>query len=212
MLYTAYSRGGPGVSLALTRDFRNFDRLGMVMPPEDKDAALLPIRFAGHWAMIHRPVPASGKAHMWISFSPDLRHWGSHQVLMRAREGAWWDSSKIGLSPQPIDTPDGWLLLYHGVRVTASGSLYRVGLALLDKQDPTIVTRRSDEWIFGPLEEYERVGDVEDVVFPCGAVLDPDGDTLKIYYGAADTCIALATASVRELLHWLHHHDYRGTI
>jgi len=89
VVYTAYSRGGPGVSLALTADFKEFEHYGMILPPEDKDAALLPRRFGGHWAMIHRPVPASGHAHMWISFSPDLRHWGSHRVLLHAREGAW---------------------------------------------------------------------------------------------------------------------------
>jgi predicted GH43/DUF377 family glycosyl hydrolase len=149
---------------------------------------------------------------MWISFSPDLRHWGSHKVLLPAREGAWWDARKIGLSPQPIETSEGWLILYHGVRTTASGSLYRVGLALLDRENPAKIIYRSDEWVFGPIEPYERTGDVEDVVFPCGAVLDNDGDTLKVYYGAADTCIGLATASVRELLEWLKKHDHRDTI
>ena len=210
--YTAYSRGGPGVALALTEDFRTFDRYGMVMPPEDKDAALFPRRFGGHWAMIHRPVSASGSAHMWISFSPDLRHWGSHKVLMQAREGAWWDARKIGLSTPPIETSEGWLIIYHGVRQTASGCLYRLGLALLNLEDPTKVIYRSDEWVFGPMEPYERTGDVSDVVFPCGAVLDDDGDTLKIYYGGADTSINLATGSVRELLAWLKQHHYDGTV
>ncbi len=210
--YTAYSRGGPGVALATTEDFKNFDRYGMVMPPEDKDAALFPRRFGGHWAMIHRPVPASGSAHMWISFSPDLRHWGSHKVLMPAREGGWWDARKIGLCTPPIETPEGWLILYHGVRNTASGCLYRLGLALLDLNDPTKVVHRGDEWIFGPLMPYERTGDVSDVVFPCGAVLDGDGDTLKVYYGGADTSINLATGSVRGMLAWLKQHHFDGTV
>jgi predicted GH43/DUF377 family glycosyl hydrolase len=210
--YTSYSRGGPGVSLALTRDFRSFDHLGMVMPPEDKDAALFPYKFGNHWAMIHRPVPHTGHAHMWLSFSPDLRQWGSHRVLIRAREGGWWDARKIGLSPPPIETKEGWLVIYHGVRTTASGCLYRCGLALLDKNDPVKVLYRGDEWVFGPQEPYERVGDVYDVVFPCGTTMDPDGDTLRIYYGGADTCMCLATASVRELLEWLKTHDYQGTL
>jgi predicted GH43/DUF377 family glycosyl hydrolase len=211
VVYTAFSQGGPGVAIALTRDFKTFEHHGMVMPPEDKDAALFPRRFGGHWAMIHRPVPASGGAHMWISFSPDLRHWGSHRVLMYAREGGWWDGRKIGLSTPPIETSEGWLLLYHGVRTTAAGCLYRVGLALLDLENPVEVILRSDEWIFGPLESYERVGDVADVVFPCGTVLGDDGDTLYVYYGAADTCVCLATASVKELLAWLKDHHYEGT-
>jgi len=208
VLYTAYSRGGPGVSLALTRDFRTFEHYGMVMHPEDKDAALLPRRFGGHWAMIHRPHSTSGPAHMWISFSPDLRHWGSHQVLMRAREGGWWDARRIGLSPPPIETPQGWLVIYHGVRITPAGCLYRIGLALFDGEDPTRLIRRGDEWVFGPIESYERVGDVHDVVFPCGSVLDEDGDRLLLYYGGADTCVGVATASLSDLLDWLRkHHD-----
>lgn len=130
--YTAYLRGGPLVALASTEDFRTFERLGPVMGPEDKDAALFPVRFSGRYALIHRPVPAmqSFGAHIWISFSPDLKHWGDHQILLRAREGGWWDANKIGLSPPPLLTDEGWLILYHGVRSTAAGCLYRLGLAL----------------------------------------------------------------------------------
>jgi beta-1,4-mannooligosaccharide/beta-1,4-mannosyl-N-acetylglucosamine phosphorylase len=150
--YTAYSRRGPLVSLATTTDFRSVQRLGPVMPPEDKDAALFSRRLAGRWAMIHRPTPLRGGAHMWVSYSPDLRHWGDHALLLEARDGAWWDAGKIGLGPPPIETPDGWLVLYHGAHLSASGPIYRVGFALLDLEDPTIVLRRSDEWAFGPRE------------------------------------------------------------
>ena len=120
------------------------------MPPEDKDAALFPRRIDGRWAMIHRPSPLRGGAHMWISFSPDLRHWGDHTLLLEARDGAWWDAGKIGLGPPPLETPDGWLVLYHGVHATGDGPIYRVGLALLDLEDPRIVLHRTDEWVFGP--------------------------------------------------------------
>lgn len=208
--YTAFSHGGPGVALALTHDFQTYERLGMVMPPEDKDAALFPRRFKNKWAMVHRPVPGNGHAHMWLSFSPDLKHWGDHRVLIPAREGGWWDARKIGLSPPPIETGEGWLLFYHGVRMTAAGCLYRVGIALLDLDDPERLIYRSNEWIFGPSEPYERIGDVSDVVFPCGAVVDSDGDSLKLYYGGADTCICLATASLKQLLEWLKDHHYEG--
>jgi predicted GH43/DUF377 family glycosyl hydrolase len=210
--YTAYSQGGPGVSLALTKDFREFEHLGMILPPEDKDAALFPRRFADHWAIIHRPVSARNTAHVWISFSPDMRHWGSHKILLYSRQGAWWDSYKIGLSPPPIETSEGWLILYHGVRMTGSGCIYRTGLALLDLEDPVKVIYRSSEWIFGPLQPYERIGDVQDVVFPTGAVLGDDKDTLRVYYGAGDTCIGLATASVKDLLAWLKEHHYAGVM
>ena len=125
--YTSYSRGGPGVSLALTKDFRTFERYGVIMPPDDKDTALLPRRINGHWALIHRPMTTLG-AHMWISYSPDLRHWGRHRLMLEARRGAWWDANKIGLSPPPIETSRGWLVFYHGVRHTPSGCLYRIGL------------------------------------------------------------------------------------
>jgi predicted GH43/DUF377 family glycosyl hydrolase len=205
--YTAYSTGGPLVALASTKDFRTFERLGPVMAPEDKDAALFPVRFGDRWALIHRPVPAKAGlgAHIWISFSPDMKHWGDHQILLRARQGAWWDANKIGLSPQPLRTDRGWLILYHGVRTTAAGCLYRLGLALLDLEDPLKVLRRSREWVFAPIEDYERSGDVGDVVFPCGWTLV--GDEIRIYYGAADTSIALATGRLSEVLDWIDEHE-----
>jgi beta-1,4-mannooligosaccharide phosphorylase len=148
-------------------------------------------------------------AHMWISYSPDLRHWGRHRLMLEARRGAWWDANKIGLSPPPIETSRGWLVLYHGVRHTPSGCLYRLGLALFDLENPEKCLLRGDSWIFGPEADYERNGDVNDVVFPCGYTMDPDGDTVNIYYGAADCSIALARASVRALLEWL---DTNGSL
>jgi len=207
--YTSYSYGGPGVSLAVTDDFRRFERFGVVMPPEDKDAALLPRRINGRWALFHRPQTVLG-SHIWISYSPDLRYWGEHRLVLRARRGAWWDANKIGLSPPPIETPQGWLMIYHGVRQTASGSIYRLGLALFDLEAPGRCLRRSDTWVFGPEAPYEREGDVDDVVFPCGIVVAPDGDTLYMYYGAADSCVALATASIRALLEWLDENGSAG--
>jgi predicted GH43/DUF377 family glycosyl hydrolase len=203
--YTAYTRDGPGVALALTEDFRRFERLGEIMSPEDKDAALLPHRIDGHWALIHRPVSAP-EAHMWISYSTDLKHWGSHKLMLEARRGAWWDANKIGLSTPPIKTPQGWLVIYHGVRLTAAGCLYRLGLALFDLLAPERCLKRSREWFFGPEESYEQHGDVGYVVFPCGYTLAPDGDTLRVYYGASDMSIALATGSVSAMLEWLGQH------
>lgn len=205
VVYTAYTRDGPGVALAFTEDFATFDRYGVVMSPEDKDAALLPHRIAGEWAMVHRPVSAPS-AHMWISSSPDLRHWGNHKIMLEARLGAWWDAKKIGLSPPPLETPEGWLVIYHGVRLTAAGARYRLGLALFDLEQPDKCLRRGDEWVFRPEQDYEVSGDVDNVVFPCGYTIAADGDTMNLYYGAADTSIALATGSVAEMLKWLE--DY----
>jgi predicted GH43/DUF377 family glycosyl hydrolase len=202
VVYTAFSRDGPGVSLALTENFHTFERYGVIMSPEDKDAALLPRRVGGQWVLIHRPVSAP-RAHMWMSFSPDLHYWGNHKLMLEARKGAWWDANKIGLSPPPLETPQGWLLIYHGVRQTASGAIYRLGLALFDLQEPERCIKRGDEWVFGPQQDYEQRGDVDNVVFPCGTTIAPDGDTLRIYYGAADTSIAMATGSIRAMLQWL---------
>ena len=207
--YTSFAKGGPGVSLALTKDFRTFERYGVVMPPEDKDAALLPRRIGGFWALIHRPVTTLG-AHMWMSYSPDLRHWGSHKIILEARRGGWWDANKIGLCSPPIETPAGWLAIYHGVRQTASGSIYRLGIALFDIENPAICLKRSDSWMFGPETPYEREGDVNGVVFPCGQTIGSDGDSIHLYYGAADSCVAMATGSIRNLLAWLDEHSSVG--
>lgn len=200
--YTAYTRDGPGVALATTEDFIAFERMGIILPPDDKDAALLPKKINGLWAIIHRPISAP-RAHMWISYSPDLKNWGEHTLMMNARKGAWWDANKIGLSPPPIETPEGWLLIYHGVKLSCGGCIYRLGLALFDLNKLEICLKRGREWIFAPEELYEIQGDVGNVVFPCGYTINPDGDTLNIYYGAADTCIGLATASINEMLAWL---------
>jgi len=208
--YTAFSRGGPAVALALTRDFREFERLGVVMQADDKDAALLPRRINGQFALLHRPVTDSG-AHIWISYSPDLRNWGGHRLLLKARRGGWWDANKIGLSPPLIETSRGWLMLYHGVRHTASGALYRIGVALLDREHPERCLLRGDSWIFGPETTYELRGDVDHVVFPCGTTIGADGDTILMYYGAADTCIAVAQGSVRSILQWLDEHGAPDT-
>jgi predicted GH43/DUF377 family glycosyl hydrolase len=203
--YTAFSKGGPGVALALTADFVSFERLGLVMQPDDKDAALLPRRVDGRFALVHRPTTDSG-AHVWISYSPDLRNWGGHKLMLQARRGGWWDANKVGLSPPLIDTPSGWLMIYHGVRLTASGSIYRLGLALFDTKAPDQCIARGDQWVFGPEAPYEITGDVGNVAFPCGYTVGADGDTVFLYYGAADTSIALAMGSIKAMLAWLELH------
>ncbi len=199
--YTSFSPAGPQVSLAFTEDFETFDREGVLLPPEDKDASLFPRKFDDRYVLVHRPI-VRGEQHIWISFSPDLTHWGDHQILITRRSG-WWDDAKVGLGPQPVETPRGWLIIYHGVRETASGSLYRVGLALLDPEDPTRVLKRCEPWVMGPREDYEYRGDVPGVVFPTGAVVDDSTGELRIYYGAADTTIGIATADLDKVLDYL---------
>jgi predicted GH43/DUF377 family glycosyl hydrolase len=206
--YTAFSKEGPGVALALTADFRTFERYGLVMQPDDKDAALLPRRIDGRFALLHRPWTPP-RADIWISFSPDLHNCGGHKQVLQARRGSWWDAYRIGLSPPLIETSRGWLMLYHGVRRTAAGCLYRLGAALFDLETAEQCLLRGDSWIFGPETPYEREGDVGYVTFPCGYTLDADGDGINLYYGAADTSVSLAKGSIAQVLGWLDRH---GTV
>jgi predicted GH43/DUF377 family glycosyl hydrolase len=205
--FTSFGPGGPGLSMATTKDFRTVERLGLVKAPEDKNGAVLPRRVGGDFILFHRPVTAlTHRADIWLSRSKDLRLWHPPEPVLSARRGGWWDSARIGIGPPPLETSEGWLLIYHGVRETVAGALYRAGLALLDLEEPTRVLRRCAEWVLGPREEYELVGDVPGVVFPCGLVHDPNGDELRLYYGAADTCIAMATASKSAVLDFLLEH------
>ena len=206
IVYTAYSRTGAMVSLATTRDFERFERHGSVLPPENKNAALFPVRFDGRWAMLHRPVSAFSDTgnHIWLSYSPDLVHWGDHRPLVRARRDGW-DAGSVSLSPPPLRTEMGWLLLYHSVRETVGGVTYRLGLAMLDLDDPAQVIARSDAWLFGPEEDYELLGDVEKGVLPCGWIAE--GQDVHLYYGASENGIALATAKMPDLLDWLGAHN-----
>ena len=201
--YVAYSENAPLVAIALTDDFITFERLGPALPPENKDAALFPVKFNGNWAMLHRPAPLikGSSPNIWISYSPDLRFWGNHKPFLKAREGPFWDSAKIGLSAQPILTEKGWLILYHGVKGGSSGNIYRLGLVLLDRENPEKVISRTPEWIFGPTEQYERVGDVGNVTFSCGWLLD--GKEIRLYYGAADSALCLATAKLVDIFAYL---------
>jgi predicted GH43/DUF377 family glycosyl hydrolase len=204
--YTAFSRAGPAVALALTEDFVRFERLGVMMPPENKNAALLPYRFDGKWLMIHRPQNGLAGS-IWLAESPDLHHWGKNRLVMTPRRGAWWDANRIGLGSPLIRTNRGWLMLYHADRQTGAGCLYRIGAALLDLEHPDRCIKRGDEWILGPREDYERLGDVGDVVFACGHTIGDDGNEINVYYGGADTCIALAQGRISSILDWLETHS-----
>jgi len=201
--YVSFSKDGPMVSLALSKNLRSFVRKGAMLPPEDKDASLFPRLINDRYVLIHRPI-IRGEAHIWISFSPDLKYWGDHKILIPVRPGRW-DSTRVGLGPPPIETSEGWLIIYHGVRMTVSGALYRVGLALLDLEQPWKTIRRSEEWVFGPREPYERVGDVPGVTFPTGTVVNESTGELRMYYGAADSSVCLATANLNDLLNYLLH-------
>jgi len=202
--YTTYGPGGPAIALATTQDFRTVTRLGKARGPEDKNGALLSRRIDGRYVLFHRPMMVVGaRSDVWLSRTADLHSWSPPEPVFAAREGNWWDSARIGMGPPPMETPEGWLVLYHGVRQTVAGALYRVGLVLLDLEQPNRVVRRSSEWVMSPSESYELSGDVPGVVFPCGIVHDADSDELRVYYGAADTCVGLVTASLSDVLTYL---------
>ena len=202
--YTAYGPGGPCVALARTEDFQTVEPLGVVMPPEDKNASLLPRKIDGHYVLFHRPVSVlSARADVWLSKSVDLQAWTTPEPVMQSRSGPWWDATRIGMGPPPIETPHGWLCVYHGVKQMVATSLYRVGLIMLDLDDPTKIIRRTPSWVLGPDADYERVGDVPNVVFPTGLVHDEARDELRLYYGAADLCVAMASARFSEVVDYL---------
>jgi beta-1,2-mannobiose phosphorylase / 1,2-beta-oligomannan phosphorylase len=199
---TAYGPAGPAVFMVTTEDFTSVERYGVIRQPEDKNAALLPQRIDGRWVLLHRPKTQFGGARgeIVLSRSSDLVSWSAPEQVLRPRDGAWWDSLRIGLGPPPLRTERGWLLIYHGVKETVGGEIYRVGLALLDIDEPARVLRRLPGWVLAPLESHERTGDVPNVVFPCGLLHDPPSGEIRLYYGAADSSICLATSRLDELL------------
>jgi predicted GH43/DUF377 family glycosyl hydrolase len=199
---TAYGPAGPAVFLATTEDFRSVQRHGVVRQPEDKNAALLPHRVDGRWVLFHRPKTQVGAGHgeILLSRSDDLVNWSTPEQVLQPRSGAWWDSLRIGLGPPPLRTDAGWLIVYHGVKETVAGEIYRVGLALVDLDEPTRVLHRLPSWVLAPHAPYERTGDVPNVVFPCGLLHDAATGEVRMYYGAADSFVCVATAQLDELL------------
>ena len=190
MLYTAWSPDNIQVALASTTDFRTWERHGVVIPgPDNKDAALFPRKVGGRYVMFHRIPPA-----IWLAFSDDMLHWGDYQQIIDPRPGHW-DALKVGAGGPPLETPDGWLVIYHGVD---RNKVYCLGVALLDKEDPSKVLNRPKEPILVPEEPWEFAGDVPNVVFTCGTA--ELGDDYLVYYGGADRVIGLATANKRDLL------------
>jgi predicted GH43/DUF377 family glycosyl hydrolase len=197
ILFTAVSPWGPRIEIAQTHDFEDFRRIAFISEPGNKDGVLFPEKIGGRFVRLDRPI-GKGIGSIWISYSDDLIHWGGHRVLITPRPGMW-DSYRVGASVPPIRTEKGWLEIYHGVKMTSTGPIYKIGSALLDLENPARLVARCDEPLLAPRELYERIGDVHNVVFACGAIIEPDGE-MKIYYGAADTCICVATAPFNDIL------------
>jgi predicted GH43/DUF377 family glycosyl hydrolase len=195
--YVGYSGMGPVVGLARTRDFVHIERVGRLGSADDKDAAIFPRQIDGRWAILHRPE-AGGGEHIWISYSKDMIHWGETHCALMKGTGPAWDGQRIGAGPPPIETDAGWLLIYHGVKMYGGRLIYRAGAALFHLDNPQQLVARSPGWLFQAEELYELTGLVGNVVFPTGAIVR--GDELRMYYGAADMSICLATAQISELL------------
>ncbi|MCB9249423.1 MAG: glycoside hydrolase family 130 protein [Ignavibacteriales bacterium] len=197
LTYTGYSKYMPVVILAETKDFKKFKIHGPITEPSNKDCALFPEKIDGYYWKVDRPS-ADKNRDIWISKSPDLIHWGGYKVLMQPEQGTW-EANKIGASSNPIKTKDGWLMLYHGVRGFEISSIYKLGVVLLDLKKPWIVKGKSKEPILAPQENYERIGDVGNVVFSNGWIIEND-NSVKIYYSGADTNICVADTSIDYLL------------
>lgn len=196
--YSAYSKYGIRIGLAKTRDFTFVDRVAMISEVDYRNTVIFPEKFNGLYARLDRPHSELSPWSMWISYSPDLIHWGGAKHLFSPVQ-YHWDEMKIGPGAPPIKTPKGWLNIYHGVFPTMAGSVYRLGVCLHDLKDPSKIIGLSDKWILEPEEDYERVGYVPNVVFTCAAVPEDDGN-VKIYWGGADTVMCVGTARIDELV------------
>jgi beta-1,4-mannooligosaccharide/beta-1,4-mannosyl-N-acetylglucosamine phosphorylase len=192
---------GPTIGLAYTHDFETFRQLENAFLPFNRNGVLFPRRIGDKYALLSRP---SDDGHtpfgdIYYSESPDLVHWGRHRHVL-GTEPWTWQSTKVGAGPTPIETEEGWLLLYHGVLTSCNGFVYSMGAALLDLEEPWKVVARSRAYLLAPSEPYERVGDVPNVVFPCAALVDRDLDRLTVYYGGADTVVCLAHGHLSEVV------------
>jgi beta-1,4-mannooligosaccharide/beta-1,4-mannosyl-N-acetylglucosamine phosphorylase len=201
--YVTWCNGyhGPTIGLAHTSDFRDFVQLDNAYLPFNRNGVLFPRRIAGAYAMLSRPSDGGHTAfgEIFYSESPDLVHWGRHRHVM-APVPLSWQATKIGAGPTPIETEDGWLVLYHGVLTSCNGFVYAMGAALLDLDEPWRVVARGSRYLLAPHVPYEQVGDVPNVVFPCAALVDERADRLTIYYGGADTVVCMAHAHLSEVL------------
>jgi len=199
--YVAVSRHGPASALASTADFRTFTRHGVNFCPENKDVVLFPEKIGGNYAALHRPVCGTPftRPEMWFARSPDLLHWGMHTPLTLS--GGDWQSGRVGAGTPPIRVADGFLAIFHGNRhPTKPGEVgeYAAGALLLDATDPARVLKWTGKPFMRPEADFERTGFVPNVVFPTGVV--PQGKKLLVYYGAADTVVAVVEFEVAELL------------
>ena len=196
--YSAYSKHGVRIGLAKTKDFKSVERVSLITESDYRNVVIFPEKFGGLYARLDRPHSEISPWSIWISYSPDLKYWGESKLIMNPLQ-YHWDEMKIGPGAPPIKTTRGWLSIYHGVFPTMDGSVYRLGVALHDLEDPSKIIAVGDEWILQPEEVYEITGYVHNVVFTCGAVPEEDG-SVKIYWGGADKVMCMGTANLEDLV------------
>lgn len=203
--YVTWCNGyhGPTIGMAYTFDFKEFHQIENSFLPYNRNGVMFPRKINGNYAMLSRPSDTGHTSFgdIFYSQSPDLTYWGKHRHVMGTR--GWWQSTKIGAGPVPIETKEGWLLFYHGVLTSCNGYVYHFGAALLDLEQPWKVLYRTEPYLMSPQTLYECVGDVPNVVFPCAALADSETGRIAIYYGAADTVTGLAFTQVDELLEFM---------
>jgi beta-1,4-mannooligosaccharide/beta-1,4-mannosyl-N-acetylglucosamine phosphorylase len=194
--------GGAALGLGRTTDFKSFTRLENPLMPFNRNGVLFPRRIDGSYVLLHRPSDSGHTpfGDIYVSESPDLVHWGKHRRVMSRGTRQWWQSLKIGAGSVPIETTEGWLLFYHGVTGTCNGYVYSFGAALLDIDEPSRVLYRTRAYLLTPEADYETTGFVPNVVFPCATLHDAATGRIAIYYGAADTSVAVAYTMVNELV------------
>ena len=191
------------IGVAKTKDFKTFYQITEIMLPYNRNAVLFEGKINGRFACLNRPSDPfhTSFGEVFYAESDDLIHWGNHKFVFGATGG--WQRSKVGPGPAPIKIKDGWLMIYHGVRITCSGYIYCMGGAILDGKEPWKVKYRARPYLLAPSTQYEMVGDVPNVIFPCSILHDKKSDKVSIYYGAADTVVGLATADMGELVSWI---------
>lgn len=204
--------GGPAIGLGRTTDFREFVRLENATIPFNRNGVLFPRKINGKYVLLSRPSDSGHTpfGDIYVSESPDLVHWGRHRRLMGAGGSGWWQATKIGAGPVPIETSEGWLLFYHGVTTTCNGFVYSFGAALLDLDEPSRVLARTVDYLLTPERDYETTGFVPNVAFPCATLTDPPTGRIAIYYGAADTYTAVAYGYVDEIVDFIRTHNELG--
>ncbi|MDF2842769.1 MAG: glycosylase [Herbinix sp.] len=197
--------GGPTLGLGMTKDFKEFVRLENTFVPFNRNGVLFPRKINDKYMLLSRPSDSGHTpfGDIFLSESPDLVHWGKHRRVMTRGGSGWWQGLKIGAGPIPIETSEGWLLIYHGVSGTCNGFVYSIGAALLDLECPSKVLYRTRDYILTPEKTYETVGFVPNVCFPCATLCDAETGRITVYYGAADTYVAVAYTRVEELVEYI---------